>query len=559
MRISGVLALFPVTIVATFFVLQQQVELSRPFERHGGAYTDVGHLFSALKHAGKEAPKKEARPQTLPLRPKRQALPQQPVKTAPIIIAKNDEVVKTLGQTAQGSGEALLEQIWQDHVSQKQAAAEEMPELASASSSPLVASPLKDSTLSHGLMSPVMQQALAQADSGQTKNEFGKSLGEESDLARLAVLVLSARIGETAQEIDGVDFTTHADASDIVSDDKGRFSFEYFLSSGRQRLAGTFSAKGHVPTRVELPLEVGSYGSLVPLMSIESMDAFLRQLNITAPGGFILVDLDEQIIDVEIDRTYQYKAYLDANMKPSEADDSARFALFLGVNPGNVMLRYLTRGREIVERVSLVVADEILFDLPLIEKAQTHSFGLFEMESLSLMPRELTLSGRDIRPFNRKNTAVQDTLNFYSLELASSVLGARKYTEIDHLGTTFFVGHHGGDRLVIPGQGFLNEILAFHQLDRLERDCLIQINLPNEKEVLEARMLGEGADGPLALDESYLNRDGTVSMEATEFSTHAFVLGDMQGVINMRFDYVDGSVDFLTSYCAAGTYLVEHL
>src|SRR5690606_3932772 len=152
-------------------------------------------------------------------------------------------------------------------------------------------------------------------------------------------------------------------------------------------------------------------------------------------------------------------------------------------------LRYLSGSRDIVERVGLVAADEILYDLPVIAPARTHSFGLFEMESLSLMPRELTLSSREIRPFNRKTTAVQDSLNYYSLDFAPSIVGARMYTEVDHLGTTFFVGHHGSDKLIVPGQGFLNEVLAFHSLDRLERECMIQVNLPLERELYEVHML----------------------------------------------------------------------
>src|SRR5690606_5994139 len=114
--------------------------------------------------------------------------------------------------------------------------------------------------------------------------------------------------------------------------------------------------KGHVRTRVDLPLEVGSYGSLVPMMTIDGMDSYLRKNKINAPGGFILVDLDQQIIDVEIDRPYQLKSYLNSDLKETEADDSARFVLFAGVAPGNVMLRYLSGSRDIVERVGLVAA-----------------------------------------------------------------------------------------------------------------------------------------------------------------------------------------------------------
>src|SRR5690606_14138142 len=98
-----------------------------------------------------------------------------------------------------------------------------------------------------------------------------------------------------------------------------------------------------------------------------------------------------------------------------------------------------------------------------------------------------------------------------------------------------------------------------HQLDRIERECMIQVNLPLDRELYEVHALGTGAQGPLLLDESYLNRDGTVSVDATEFSTHAFILGDMQGQIHIRFDYVDGSVDFISSFCVPGAYLVEQL
>lgn len=550
--------------------MQKEVELQRPFERHAGAYTDLGHLVSAIKHAG-DVPKKIVPiPQTRPLR-KRSITPEieqsAPVHR-PIIIAKNDEVKKEVMPVAATQGTSsqhqLLEAIWQDHVSNQQASAEENPSGTLAAAAPAsggmqVNAPAMSTQKqeAQGLMSPLVQDAMAMAQGKKSKRRDDRPL--EVNEARLSVLVLSATIGQNPKEIEGVDFVSLADESDVVADDRGRFDFDYLLSTSRQTLSGTFSSKGHVPTRVDLPLEVGSFGSLVPLLSTEGLDSLLKKLNLAAPGGFILVDLDQEVIDVEIDRAYQYKAYLDANMKVSEADDHARFALFLGVNPGNVMLRYLTSKRKIVERVALVVADQVLYDLPIIASEKNHSFGLYEMESLSLTPRELMLSGSDIRPFNRKNTAVQDSLNFYTLEFAPSIVGSRSYTEIDHLGTTFYVGHRGEDQLTIPGQGFLNEVLAFHNLDRLERECMVQINIPNEKELLEVVMFGEGGDGPLALDQSYLNRDGTVSMEATEFSTNAFVMGDLQGQVHMRFDYVDGTVDFVNTYCVPGGYLVEQL
>lgn len=552
MKISGVLALFPLTIVATFVVLQQQVELSRPFERHAGAYTDVGHILAAIKHAGNENKKIVVRPMTIPRRPAIEVTKVDSPAAAPNIIAA----------TSTNKEEAMLEEIWRDHVSSSQAApASEQKITDGQILAQMSSAKTQNPQQSQGLISPVMQMAQAQTQVPKAR-DGERSEGFSSDrenAAKLDVIVLSGNINGGAGEIEAVEFTNLADENNILHGDKGRLSFEYLLNQSVQTLSGIFTAPNHVRTRVDLPLEIGTFGSLVPLMTIDSMDKFLRSKNIAAAGGFIMVDLDQQIIDVEIDRPYQLKIYLDANLKVAEADESARFAMFLGVAPGNVMLRYLSHRRDIASRVALVVADEILYDLPVLGQQQTHSFGLFEMESLSLSPRELTVSGRSIRPFNQKNTAIQDSLNYYSLEYASNVIGTRRYKEIDHLGTTFYVGHSLAEKIVIPGQGFLNEVLAFHQIDRLERECLVQVNLPSEREVYSMKMLGEGGLGSMVLDESYLNRDGTVSLEATEFSTHAFVVGDIQGRIHMRVDYLDGSVDFISSYCAAGAYLVEQL
>lgn len=562
MKISGVLAIFPLTIVLTFYVLQQQTTLERPFERHAGAYTDVAHLLASIKNAGAVEKKKIIIPATLPRRKEKIT-----ISPSQITVAQADKkIIKNIGTLSQQ--DTLLENIWLDHVSTNQAATESSNEKKMAATTAIPFQKMSNNLASNdqgqGLLSPQLQKAIAQQSPQKPNREVESANGfsdasADENAARLDVMVLGADIDGKTSEIESVEFAPLADENNIIIGEKGRFTFEYQLANPRQILAGVFTAKNYVTTRVDLPLELGSYGSLVPMISIHSMDKFLRDNKINDAGGFIIVDLDQEIIDVELDRYYQQRIYFDSNFKQTEADDSARFVMFAGVKPGNVMLRYLAQSRQIIERVGLVVPDQILYDLPIINSASTHSFGLYEMESLSLTPRELAISGRNIRAFNRKKTAVQESLNFYTLEFAESIIGARRYTEVDHLGTTFYVGHSGQDRLVVPGQGFLNEVLAFHQMDRLERDCLIQVNLAKDKELFEVHMTGEGSNGPLVLDESYLNRDGTVSIEATEFSTHAFVVGDMQGRIHMRLDYVDGSLDFVNSYCAAGAYLVEHL
>lgn len=562
MKISGVLVLFPITIFISFFVVQKQTMMEKPFERHAGAYTDVGHIIASIKNANQyESPKKIVVPATIPRR--NEAPRKNNEKLLAPIAIQTAETKVIIPQTI-NSKENQLEQIWRDHVSQGQAATDkeienQNPYAMQASSGVTVAG----SSMGAGLVSPKqpseieMVRALAQNKPKEVKRNSNE---DQQNYARLDVMVVGVDINKSKnnENLENVEFIHFSDEQSENSSN-GRFTFEYILARQRQAMAGLFQAKDYVPTRVDLPLEVGSFGSLVPMISISSMEDLLKTQQINVPGGFIMVDLDQNIIDVEIDKKYYKKLYLNSEFKLSEADDSARFVLFVGVDTGNVTIRYLTSSRNISQRITMVAADQILYDLPVITESKVHSFGLYEMESLSLLPRELTLSGKNIRPFGQKNTAVQDTLNFYSLDFIEGVLGSRRYTEIDHLGTTFFVGHDQQEKIVIPGQGYLNEVLAFHNIDRLEQDCLVQINLPKNKELYEIEMRGEGQKGPLLLDASYLNKDGTVSVDATEFTTNAFILGDMLGRINIKIKYTDDSIDILNSVCAPTTYLVEHL
>lgn len=559
MKISGVLVLFPITIFISFFVMQKQTMMEKPFERHAGAYTDVGHIIASIKNANEyQNPIKKVIPATVPRRNEGPRKINEQLM-APIVIQTAE--TNTVIPQSKNSTENQLEEIWRDHVTQGQAATDKNDEIQNPYS--MQASAGVSVATNSGLVSPKqpseieMVRALAQAKTKEVKKNRNE---DQQNYARLDVMVVGVDIDKNKSEsnLENVEFINFADEQSENSEN-GRFTFEYILGRQRQAMAGIFQAKDYVPTRVDLPLEVGSFGSLIPMISITSMEDLLRSQDINVPGGFIMVDLDQNIIDVEIDKKYYKKLYLNSEFKMSEADDSARFVLFVGVETGNVTIRYLTSSRNISQRISIVAADQILYDLPVITESTVHSFGLYEMESLSLLPRELTLSGKNIRPFGQKNTAIQDTLNFYSLDFIEGVLGSRRYTEIDHLGTTFFVGHDQQDKIVIPGQGYLNEVLAFHNLDRLEQDCLVQINLPKDKELFEIDMRGEGQKGPLLLDASYLNKDGTVSVDATEFTTNAFILGDMLGRINIKIKYTDDTIDILNSVCAPTTYLVEHL
>jgi hypothetical protein len=63
----------------------------------------------------------------------------------------------------------------------------------------------------------------------------------------------------------------------------------------------------------------------------------------------------------------------------------------------------------------------------------------------------------------------------------------------------------------------------------------------------------------MSLDRFYLEKNGSLSEEETPLSTKLFILGDQQGIINVKVEYQDKTTDYLQTFCSPETYLLEQL
>jgi hypothetical protein len=86
---------------------------------------------------------------------------------------------------------------------------------------------------------------------------------------------------------------------------------------------------------------------------------------------------------------------------------------------------------------------------------------------------------------------------------------------------------------------------------------MVQINL--SKELVQIRANGKNKSGEMFVETSFLDTDGNFSRENSEMAEKIFVSGDMEGILNIRLDYADGSTDFLKTFCSEGSYLVEQI
>ena len=66
----------------------------------------------------------------------------------------------------------------------------------------------------------------------------------------------------------------------------------------------------------------------------------------------------------------------------------------------------------------------------------------------------------------------------------------------------------------------------------------------------------------MKLETLYLDKEGEFESESenlNELTDFIFILGDLQGVINIKIDYLNGSSDILRTICSSDDYLIEQL
>ena len=89
---------------------------------------------------------------------------------------------------------------------------------------------------------------------------------------------------------------------------------------------------------------------------------------------------------------------------------------------------------------------------------------------------------------------------------------------------------------------------------------MVQLNLRNSPIKFSAE--GDSTFGPMKLEILYLDKEGEFesnSESLNELTDFVFILGDLQGVINIKADYLNGSSDILRTICSSDDYLIEQL
>ena len=233
------------------------------------------------------------------------------------------------------------------------------------------------------------------------------------------------------------------------------------------------------------------------------------------------------------------------------------YVLYLGVAPGNTLLQIKSINDHYAEKVIHVVEDEVLFETPFLVNPEEQKLLLMERNILAREAKELEIFGSEITFFNRKIRATQEALNMFTIKMPALIMGMRKYFEFNHLGETLYLGTWNQEKIEVPSQDFIENVMATLEIENLSGRCLIQVNLP--KEIKDIKFGGDTIKGPMNIQYAYLDQDGTMSEEVSELVKKAFFIGELQGLINIEIEYLDHTKEYIQTFCSNETYLVEQL
>lgn len=353
------------------------------------------------------------------------------------------------------------------------------------------------------------------------------------------------------------EFVSDFDRSDIKSDySNGVLLFEYPLTADQNIITGVISKRGFVPTRLDLSLN-SHKGLEAPMLEEESFKNFLKNNKLDEDGSYVLTLLNKSIVDTDIDVEYSAKIYLNTDLKIVDDKNEASYTLFTNVKSGNFLIKHLLTNKDIAQKIAHVGEGELFYDDSSIVVGRRETYTLTSKLLMTNKNKELVLDTGSIGYFNSKNPVKKIALNTYEVKAPSIVDGMRKYLEIKNLGIPMFIGSYNNYNLEVPSKDFIGKVFEMANLNTLNERCMVQINL--KKQIDDIKIGGKNLAGEMFIQKMFLDAEGNFSEENFELAEKIFISGDMEGVINAKLEYSDGSSEILKTFCSQGSYLVEQL
>ncbi len=370
----------------------------------------------------------------------------------------------------------------------------------------------------------------------------GLTLNEEGD-------------GYVLSSLKSFDFATNYDVNNVIEADHNgviEFSSDYRVGNF---IGGLITKQNFVRTRINFLLKDKSIN--VVLLERDFLNKILDNEGLNGIGSYVLVKVNNSILDVDIDKEYEKRIFLNNDLEVIEQpEESLGYILFVGVIPGNIIIEYLLEHKAIAKNIVSVFDDELFYDNSILETEKIDNLILWQSNVMGIKPMELDVSPKNISYFTGVNPAEKEGLNYYQIKIPVRSETFRKYLMLSHLSYPIFVGYNKINKLFIPSSNFIKNIVNNFGYSDIDSRCIIQINL-NERPI-DIYINGRSIMGTMDYDIMYLDNDGVFSSSISSISKNIFISGDSEGLFGIKIDYKDSS-DFIQPVCSLSSYIVEQL
>lgn len=378
------------------------------------------------------------------------------------------------------------------------------------------------------------------------------------DILETEVITIGVLIDKgVMDQVSGIEFIPHYDKNERIYDEAEGVLRLTGNDQDSNYIYGTLLGKDFVNMRTAIPLYLGGGMFEVPLLEKDALNKLLDKENLNGLGSHLLIDLGDSAIDVDIDKKFEARTFLSDDFKLTTQEGSYKYVLYIGVEPGNAVVRYLDSKGSTFEKLTFLADSELTFEFYSKKDPYSFKFETFEVNPLSKKAKELNISSKYINKFGSELAPKQMGLNSFIFNNYGIVDSSNSYLEFNHLGDSIFAGMRFSNYVILPSASFITSILNAEGVDSLDNHCMIQLNL--SEPVKNVLYDGEDRVGPMEVKLHFLDEDGVLSEEPSLLTKHAFLFGSGQGVVNMQIEFLNGRKLVAQSFCSSGTYLVEQL
>lgn len=392
------------------------------------------------------------------------------------------------------------------------------------------------------------------------KKTTSSALSAEAEMPSKGKYLLEAEkvdlYQKKSERLIGYEFIPDYNRDERINDNNsGQITIGFTEDLAENVMSGIVNGKNIIPTRYEIDLNTQK--NAVPVLDEEGVQKFLEDKKLQIEGSIVLVARNESIHDTELDTQYQSKIYLDSNLEVSVEPVDAKYIMFLGIAPGNFVIRYLLDSNESAQKIAYVGDGEMFYDdSSFIEKSR-EVYSLSQRNIMSTKLKELDIKEENFVLWDQNVISKKRAVNAYEISHPVRVDSERSYFRIRDRQGDIYVGVSSDKEIEVPNYEFIEIVKEKFNINSLEGKCLVQLNI--KKELASISVGGKNKLGEMYIETLFLDKEGSFLVEDQGLSEKIFILGDMEGVVSAKLEYANGSVQNLKSLCAENNFMIEQL